>query len=175
MAKFVIKGIEAVKGRQQFSQLVSVDKAVDTDKLQAEIYKAENTNRLIDENKLDGEKQEILPGVLDLYNDSIEKKYNSSFRGIITYMNLVADLQTVSPKKFKYLPTGKEKIKEFEFKNGDLRVYGIDVFGGKLIMYCGYKNQQPQDIEKFRSLKRQFLDTYNIKNIENEKRRIDKE
>ena len=41
-------------------------------------------------------------------------------------------------------------------------------------MYCGYKNQQPQDIEKFRSLKRQFLDTYNIKNIENEKRRSDK-
>lgn len=173
MSKFVTKLIESVKGKQQFRQLIIVDDKEDIDKLQAEITGMEIHNKLIDEKKGTGDKKIILPGVLDLFEESLEGKYKSPYKSMLTYFNLVATLQNVPPNKFKFINHTKERVKEFEFKKGDLRVYGIDIFGGKLIMYCGYKNQQSQDIEKFRSLKKQFLEIYDVQQIENGKRRID--
>ena len=50
-----------------------------------------------------------------------------------------------------------EIVKEYEFKNGDLRVYAIKDFNGKIIILGGYKNTQQTDINRFRSLKAQYL------------------
>lgn len=172
MSKFVTKYIESVKGRQQFRQLIVVADDVDIDSLQHEIIIIEDKNNQINKGLIQGEIIQIRDGVLDIYENSIEVKYSSSFKSILIYMNLVADIQTLPNTKFKYLKTAKNEIKEFEFKVGDLRVYGIDIYGGKLILYCGYKNTQSQDIVKFRSLKSQYLESINTKTLRNEKRRI---
>ena len=178
MSKFVTKNIEAVKGKQQFRQLIVVADTVDVVKLQSEINSLEERNRLIEEKNLiepAESKVEVMKGVLDLYEDSLETKYVGSFKGILIHMELVANLQNVSPKKFKDITPHKEKVKEFEFKYGDLRVYAIDLPNGKLIMHCGYKNKQEKDIRKFRSQKEQYLKSLEqIKLKENEKGRIAK-
>jgi len=98
-------------------------------------------------------------GVFDEFENSLQKKYDSSLVAIISIMNRVANLQTVSPDKFKDITPDGEPVKEFEFKYRDLRVYAIKVFNGKLIVLCGYKNSQKKDIVKFRSLKKQYLDS----------------
>ena len=83
-------------------------------------------------------------------------------------MDRVSNLQTVSPKKFKDVTPRRELIKEYEFKDGDLRVYAIKIFNGELILFGGYKNQQKSDFTKFRSLKSKYLEFINKSN--NEKR-----
>lgn len=168
MHKFVTKGIEAVKGKQQFKQLVILPVTADAEKLQREIDAQEEKNetpKFEDSNTIEG--------VLDVYEKSLEDKYKSSFAGILTYMNLVANLQKVPEKKFKDVTPDKEDVKEYEFKNGKLRVYLIGIPNGKLIIHCGYKNEQPEDFVKFRSLKKQYLEGKVPKKVQHEKRRID--
>lgn len=58
---------------------------------------------------------------------------------------------------FKDVTPPKALVKEYEFKDGDLRVYGISKFGGKVIIMGGYKNRQKKDYRTFRSLKEQYL------------------
>lgn len=143
MSKFVIKNIKSVCGKQVFKQLVIVENNVDIKKLQQDI----------DENKSD------VTGVFDDYENSLEDIYKSSLNGIITIMNLVADLQSVPVQKLRDVTPKKELVKEFEFKYGDLRVYAIKIPNGKLILLGGYKNNQKPDFAKFRSLKGQYLES----------------
>ncbi|MDP4285082.1 MAG: hypothetical protein Q8891_11710 [Bacteroidota bacterium] len=129
MRKFVIKNIEEVNGRQECKQLV--------------INKDGN--------------EEI--GVFDEFGNYLERKYSNLLAGIIGIMNRVANLETVSPDKFKDITPRGELVKEFEFKYRDLRVYAIKIFNGKLVVLCGYKNSQKKDIVKFRSLKKQYIES----------------
>lgn len=152
MSKFVIKNIESVKGTQIFKQLVVVGDKIDTNKLQAEIDNLENFNKEVRQT-----------GVLDQYEDSLQKSYIKSFNGIISIMNRVANLQPVAETKFKDVTPKGELIKEFEFKYQDLRVLAIKIPNGKLIILCGYKNQQGKDFSRFRSLKKQYLEYTNSK------------
>jgi putative component of toxin-antitoxin plasmid stabilization module len=123
MATFATKKIEAVKGKQQFEQLV-----------------------------IDGIPQ------LDAFENSLSNpQYQSELRTIIAYMGLVADNERVPPKKFKEITPDKEPIKEFEFKTEHLRIYAIKKPNGKIVLLCGFKNNQEKDINRFRSLKDQFL------------------
>jgi hypothetical protein len=142
MPKFVTKSIEIVVGKQQFKQLVIVDDRSDTLKIQEQI-----------------DKKEIeIDGILDIYEQRLESKYEKQFQGIISIMTRVANLQPVSNDKFKDVTPEKELVKEYEFKYQDLRVYAIKITNGKLILLGGYKNNQPSDYSKFRSLKKQFLE-----------------
>ena len=72
-------------------------------------------------------------------------------------MNEVANNRTLPYTKFRDITPKKEKVKEYEFKEGDLRVYGISKYGGKIIILGGYKNKQKKDYRTFRSMKEQFL------------------
>lgn len=157
MSKFVIKNIESVKGKQQFKQLIVLNDIEDADKIQQEIDELQLKNKEVKRK-----------GVLDNYEDNLESKYEKSFEGIIAVMDIVASLETVSPKKFKDVTPPKEKIKEYEFKFGDLRVYAIKIRNGQLVLLGGYKNHQKQDFSKFRSLKKRYMEY--LKNKENEKR-----
>lgn len=134
MSKFVIKNIREVNGIQECKQIV--------------ILKNDENPEAISEEQ---------PGVFDEYQAELQQKYTNSFIGIVSIMNRVANLQTVSPDKFKDITPHGESVKEFEFKFGDLRVYAIKIPGGKLTILCGYKNRQKKDISKFRSLKKQYL------------------
>lgn len=142
MAKFALKSITAVKGKQQFKQLVIVDDNVDINRLQQEL----------DNGKTD------IDGVLDIYEMGLEHRYQSSFRGIIAIMNRFADLQSISDQKFRNITPKGDLVKEYEFKYQDLRVYAIKMVNGPLVLLGGYKNTQSSDMTKFRSLKKQFLE-----------------
>lgn len=142
MAKFALKSITAVKGKQQFKQLVIVDDNVDINRLQQEL----------DNGKTD------IDGVLDIYEMELEHRYQSSFRGIIAIMNRFADLQSISDQKFRNITPKGDLVKEYEFKYQDLRVYAIKMVNGPLVLLGGYKNTQSSDMTKFRSLKKQFLE-----------------
>lgn len=136
MPKFAVKEIISVRGKYKFFQLV-IDEGYNS------------TLELNDKT-----------GILDEYENNLEDRYKSDFRNMQTTMNLVANLKPVPDKKFKKLK-GSRGFAEFEFKNGDLRVYGIAVPGGKLIILGGYKNDQSKDIRRMRSLKRQVIDSLN--------------
>ena len=139
MPIFGFKIITEVKGRETFYQLTINDSFKTTGKETPDEINAKKT------------------GVLDDFENSLETKYQKDLRGIYTYMNLIAQGSSVSKEKFKDITPDKEKVKEYEFKHGDLRVYAIKTEGGKIIMLAGYKNKQKDQIKKFRSLKKQYL------------------
>ena len=95
---------------------------------------------------------------LDQFAESLSNpQYCSEFQTILTYMDLVANNQLVPSKKFKEITPSKSQVKEYEFKSDHLRIYAIKKANGKIIMLCGFKNNQKKDISRFRSLKDQFL------------------
>lgn len=131
--------MEAVKGRETFYQLTIDDTYTISGNETPEELNAKKT------------------GVLDFFENSLEKKYKKNLNGIYTYMNLVAQGVSVPKEKFKEITPDKETVKEYEFKNGDLRVYAIKTSAGKIILFPGYKNKQKKEINQFRELKRQYL------------------
>ncbi|MBQ9387429.1 MAG: hypothetical protein IJU01_02075 [Lachnospiraceae bacterium] len=101
----------------------------------------------------------IVDGVapFDTFENNLETKYRRNLQKIYFYMNEVANNKTLPITKFKDVTPKKGSVKEYEFKDGDLRVYGISKFGGKIIILGGYKNQQKKDYRTFRSLKELYL------------------
>ncbi|WP_343671699.1 hypothetical protein [Chitinophaga sp.] len=96
---------------------------------------------------------------LEAFEAELEANYKSELRTIITYMDYCSNGGTLPHTKMKDITPHGETIKEYEFKSKHIRVYGIQQPGGKLIIFCGYKNSQPSDIVRFRSLKRKFMET----------------
>lgn len=118
----------------------------------------------------------VVDGVspFDVFENKLEVKYRRSLEKIYYYMNEVANNMALPSSKFKDVTPDKENVKEYEFKDGDLRVYCISKFGGKIIILGGYKNKQKQDFRKFRSLKKQYLNQETNKTTNDEKRRTPK-
>ena len=150
MSKFVLKKIYTIKGKLVFKQLVILDDLEDINKIQHEITEAENEDI-----------ECVYKGVLDWYEEGLEKRYIKSLQGILSIMDRIANMQLVSKDKFRDVTPDNEKVKEYEFKFGDLRVYAIKIPNGQLVILAGYKNTQKKDFKQFRSLKNQYL--YNLK------------
>ncbi len=110
----------------------------------------------------------------DTFKNDLETKERRSLEKIYFYMNEVANNRTLPNKKFKDVTPKTEKVKEYEFKDGNLRVYGISKYGGKIIILGGYKNQQKKDYRTFRSLKKQYLNQESNRSNNNEKSRTPK-
>jgi hypothetical protein len=147
MPKFVTKTIKSVKGKMIFKQLIMLDNKADEKRIQAEIIEKETK-------KIEVE----IKGELDIYEESLEVIYKRQFANILANMEKKANLYNLPKTKFKEFPTS-DLVKEYEFKAGDLRVYAIKIPNGQLIILGGYKNSQQQDISRFRSLKRQYLES----------------
>ena len=97
-------------------------------------------------------------GQLDEFLKSLSgTTYLSEYRTLLTSMEYFGDGNRLPDTKYKDLTPSKEIIKEHEFKSKHLRIYAIQLSGKKLVIIGGYKNTQPQDIIRFRSLKEQFL------------------
>ncbi len=94
---------------------------------------------------------------LDVFEESLEEQYKSEMDSIYLYMEEVANLRPLPKTKFRELKGVKGIIKEYEFKSEHLRVYAIKQPNCKLIVMCGYKNTQDEDIKKFRSLKDRYI------------------
>ncbi len=137
MSKFVTKTIAAVRGLQEFRQLVILPDNF-------------NISQLDIQN---------IEGQLDIYERTLEVKYSSSFKRILAIMDEVAKGNGVSKQQWKDVTPAKELIKEYEIKAGDLRVFAIKIYNGKLIILGGFKNQQKSDFKRFRSLKKQYLES----------------
>lgn len=89
-------------------------------------------------------------------------QHKSEYLTIMTYMELVANNESVPITKYRPLKGNKDGINEFEFKSKHLRIYLIHLAPhGKIILLGGYKKEQTSDIKKFRSLKKQYLDNLN--------------
>lgn len=97
--------------------------------------------------------------LLDSFEDELAKSttYLSEFKMILTYMEYVAENRTLPVTKFRDITPKKEVVREYEFKSKHLRVYAIQKKGGKIIVLCGFKSNQKNDIRSFRSLKKSLL------------------
>ena len=98
--------------------------------------------------------------LFDEFYDQIKHEANlvKQLKTILARMNEIANQKLLPHNKFKDITPQKEKIKEFEIKTGDLRVYLIkEHLTGHIIIFAGKKNSQKEDIRKFRSLKKSYL------------------
>jgi hypothetical protein len=90
-------------------------------------------------------------------------QYKSEYLTLLSYMEMVAKNERTSPGKYKPLNKNKDGYNEYEFRSDHLRIYLFHLSPyGKIIILGGYKNQQPEDIKKFRSLKKQYLTSLNL-------------
>jgi putative component of toxin-antitoxin plasmid stabilization module len=78
--------------------------------------------------------------------------------GILNNMNQVAQMKRLPKDKFRDITPSKESVKEFEIKKGDLRIYVIKE-QGHIVVLGGKKSTQDEDITKFRSIKRRYLES----------------
>ena len=73
---------------------------------------------------------------------------------------MVANLKMLPKEKMRDLTPKNEFVKEYEIKTKHLRIYFIhQKQKGKIIILGGFKNMQPKDIERFRVIKKQYLNT----------------
>ena len=144
MSKFDLKQIDSIKGIQKFYQLTIDDKPDYSNLAEGETKNDRKT------------------GVLDKYKTQLQSKYLKDLVSIYAYMERVANNEPVPGIKYHILERPKsDPYVDFEFKKGDLRVYGIQTPDGKVIVLGGYKNDQPADIRRLRSLKEQYFKSIN--------------
>ena len=103
----------------------------------------------------------------DEFVEGLEVQYRSEMAGIYHYMQDVADLKSVSDKKFHFYDKKEKKkridgVREFEFKSKHLRVYGITKLNGKIIITGGTKAKQIIEQNEFRRLKDLYLASLSI-------------
>ena len=127
MSIFALEKIDAIKGKQEFVKLKVNDKCP-----------------------------------FDEFENSLEKQYLSELVGIYHNMQDVADLKSLPDTKFHFYDLNKKQknkdgVREFEFKSKHLRVYGITMPNGKIIITGGTKANQKADQNTFRKLKAQYL------------------
>ena len=89
----------------------------------------------------------------------LDHRYETEVVTLYSYLELVANNHMLPKKKFRDITPNGEIIKEFEVKSEHLRVYGIKTQDGRIIVFWGYKNDQDNDLIKFRSIKAQYLDS----------------
>lgn len=87
----------------------------------------------------------------------LKTQHESEIPAIYMYMERIANGNSMPATKFKDLTPSQETVKEYEIKTKNLRIYMIKTTGGKIVVVGGYKNTQKSDLRKFRSLKKQYL------------------
>lgn len=70
----------------------------------------------------------------------------------------IAACRLLPEEKFKNITPGKETIKEYEIKTRNLRVYLFhEENTGRVIVSGGKKTDQPNDIKRFRRIKKEYF------------------
>lgn len=96
---------------------------------------------------------------IDEFENKLEEVYKTELRTIYAYMDQVANLKPLPQNKFHFYNDGKGGFREFEFKSKHLRVYGIVINEGKLIILGGTKANQKDDTTIFRRIKKEYIDS----------------
>ena len=84
-------------------------------------------------------------------------QYISEFNTLISYMDIFANGKTLPKTKFREINGSRTKVKHYEFKSKNLRVYAFNIPGGKMVVMGGYKNNQLADIRTFQSIVNEYL------------------
>ena len=95
----------------------------------------------------------------DEFCREIQKDANLEYQliTVISRMNDIANLRMLPKEKFRDITPGKQTIREYEIKTKDLRVYLIKDESGNVVLMGGKKNSQPEDIKRFREIKKAYL------------------
>lgn len=96
-------------------------------------------------------------GQLTEFGNSLESRYRSELRVLITWMQSDANLTHPPPNKLKELSGVSDGVKEYEYRSKHLRIYCIKTQNGKTIILGGLKSNQTKDLRAFRALKNQYL------------------
>ncbi|WP_291564014.1 hypothetical protein [Bacteroides sp.] len=93
---------------------------------------------------------------IDDFENDLEEAYKPELRTIYAYMDQVANLRSLPQTKFHFYDKAKGGYREFEFKSKHLRVYGIVIDEGKLVILGGTKANQDNDTAIFRRIKKRI-------------------
>ena len=97
--------------------------------------------------------------LIDDFENDLEEAYNPELKTIYAYMDQVANLKSLPKTKFHFYNKDKGGYREFEFKSKHLRVYGIVINEGKLIILGGTKANQDNDTTIFRRIKNEYIES----------------
>lgn len=95
----------------------------------------------------------------DVFIEELEDIYQSEIRTMYKYMDVVANLGLLPSNKFHPYSSGKDGVREYEFKTKHLRVYSIEKPGGQIVIIGGTKVNQRKDQAEFRRLKKGYIDS----------------
>jgi len=97
--------------------------------------------------------------LLDDFEEEIRKnkQHYSEYKTILSYMNMLADGQSLPRKKFREIEGKKPNVKRYEFKSKNLRVYAFNKPNGKIVVIGGYKSNQDKDITQLNAIVTEFL------------------
>lgn len=92
--------------------------------------------------------------------ESVEgKEEEKSLRSIYAIMDSVANLKYIPKTKYRELKGRKksDKIKDFEIKKDDIRVYLFKAEEGHIVVTAGYKKDQKKEISRLRRIKSEYI------------------
>lgn len=96
----------------------------------------------------------------DKFCESFESPEEEKILAVIYgTMDSVANLKYLPKTRYRELKGRKksDKIKDFEIKKDDLRVYLFKDKTGQIVVFAGYKNDQNEDIARLRRLKLEYV------------------
>ena len=86
--------------------------------------------------------------------------YEIEYAQLTSWLDYYCKTGIIANGRLKELQRNKkDPIKEFEFRTTNLRFYAIQGVTGKIIILCGYKKNQKEELKKFRALKKQIFHT----------------
>lgn len=101
-------------------------------------------------------------GQLNAFEEMIATNYAqylSELRTMLSYIEYAANGNTLPHTIIKDVTPSGVTVREYEFKSKHLRVYAIKKANGKVIVLGGLKTTQKNDFKRFRSLKKQYLNS----------------
>lgn len=98
--------------------------------------------------------------VLQEYKDEMKgTPYEKELGAMMKYIEKAADGHSLPKEKMRKYKGNKDGVAEYEFKTKHLRLWAIQQPNKKLLIFGGFKNSQGKDEVKFRSRKKQFLES----------------
>ncbi len=96
----------------------------------------------------------------DQFCESLERTGNKKqLSTIYAIMDLVANLHYMPKSKYRELKGRRksDKVKDFEIKKDDIRIYLFKDQSGNIVVFGGFKRNQTEDITRLRRIKSEFV------------------
>ncbi len=98
---------------------------------------------------------------LDEFERNLPSKYESQKESMYMIMQRMSEIKPLN--EYDYKPRKDLHENALEFKTRHLRYYGMKVEGtGKVIVLCGYKNDQKKDERKIKKLITSCINNHTI-------------